>query len=186
MMLKWICAITSTLVCVGAPLSHAQDPKGTVVKLDELQSRAPGDWKAEKPANRLRSHQFRLSKAKGDKEEAELAILPNVTGTPEKNIQRWKEMFVPPENKSIEDVSRVDTFKVGTAKVIYLDVSGTYLYKDRPFAPDSKAVPRPGYRMFSVIFDTGDGSHLVRLVGPEQTLKQHKKAFDDWLKSFRK
>jgi hypothetical protein len=162
------------------------EPKGTIVKIDELQSRAPADWKAEKPANRLRSHQFRVPRAKEDKEDAELAILPNITGTPEKNIQRWKEMFVPPDNKTIEEVSRVETFQVGPAKVIYLDVSGTYLYKDRPFAPDSKAVPRLGYRMFAIMFETGEGSHLIRLVGPARTLTEHKKGFDDWLKSFRK
>jgi hypothetical protein len=171
----------------GLALLHAQaQTKGTAVKLDDLESVAPADWKPEKPANRLRSHQFRLPRAKDDKEEAELAILPNITGTPEKNVQRWKEMFNPPEDKTIEEVSRVETLKIGPAKATYLDVSGTYLYKDRPFDPTSKTIPRPGYRMFSIMFETSDGTHLIRLVGPARTVNQHKKAFDDWLKGFKK
>jgi hypothetical protein len=169
-----------------AGVVHGQDQsKGTLVKLDELQALAPADWKAEKPANRLRSHQFRLSRAKDDKEDAELSILPNITGTPEKNVQRWKEMFDPPENKTIDEVSRVDNLKIGPAKATYLDVSGTYLYKDRPFDPTSKTVPRPGYRMFSIMFESADGTHLIRLVGPARTMAAHKQAFDQWLKSFR-
>ena len=159
--------------------------KGTVVRLDDLKSQTPADWKSEKPANRLRAYQFRLVRAKGDANDVELAILSDLTGTPEQNVKRWKDMFVPPDGKTLDDVSRVDMLKVGAVRVTYLDVHGTYLYTDRPFAPRSSAKPLPGYRMLAVMFQTPDGSHLIRLIGPASTVAAHKQAFDRWLKNFK-
>src|SRR5687767_6684467 len=103
----------------------AQDAS-TVVKIDNLQTTAPAEWKSEKPANRLRTYQFRLPRSKDDKEDAELAILPNVNGTPESNIARWKEMFLPPDGKTIDEVSKVTNAKAGPVSLTTLEVSGTY------------------------------------------------------------
>src|SRR5262245_42956008 len=161
------------------------DLKSNTVQLDSVQSTAPADWKREKPANRLRSHQFRLPRAKDDMADAELAILPNVLGSYEENIKRWKERFEPPAGQKLDDVSRVETFKVGKAKVTALDVHGTYDGKDRPFAPKSSAKPQPGYRMLAVIFETDEGSHFIRLIGPARTVELHKKGFDEWLRAFK-
>jgi hypothetical protein len=160
-------------------------PQGTVVTLDGLKSRTPAEWEPEKPANRLRSHQFRLPRAKGDKEDAQLAILPELPGTPEANIERWKGMFEPPAGKTIEDVAHVDKLKVGPARIMYLDVHGTYLSTDRPLAAKSTAKPLPGYRMFAVMVQTKDDSFLIRAIGPAATLARHKAAFDAWLKNFK-
>src|SRR5262249_17000800 len=117
--------------------------------------------------------------------DAVLAILPDLTGTPEANVQRWKEMFAPPEGKTLDDAARVDHLKVGPARLTYLDVQGTYLYTDRPFAPKNTAKPLPGYRMLAVMFQTPDGPSLIRLVGPTSTVAAHKPAFDAWLKKFK-
>src|SRR5262245_26534023 len=125
------------LLALGVP-ARAGDkkgvPQGNEVTLDSVKATAPAEWKREKPANRLRSYQFRLPRAKDDLADAELAILPNVSGPIEKNLARWKDMFEPPADKKIDDVSRVETFKVGKSKVTYLEVAGTYLEKDRPLA----------------------------------------------------
>jgi len=163
----------------------ADEPKGTPVKLDKLISLAPADWKVEKPANLLRSHQFKLAKVDPDTIDAELVIAPDVKGTPETNIQRWLDGFIPPEGKTVKDVSKVEKFDIGKAKVVYLDVSGTQIYKERPFDPKSKEVLRPGFRMLSVIFDSGDGNYRIYLTGPMKTVEKHKKAFDEWLKGFK-
>jgi hypothetical protein len=161
------------------------DLKSNKVQLDSVEATAPADWKREKPANRLRSYQFRLPRAKDDPADAELAILPNVLGSAEDNIKRWKEMFEPPNGKKMEEASHVDKFKVGKSKVTALDIHGTYMEKDRPFAPKSSAKPRPGYRMLAVIFETDEGSHFIRVVGPARTVELHKKGFDEWLRAFK-
>src|SRR5262249_16533829 len=176
------------LLALGVP-ARAGDkkgvPQGNEVTLDSVKATAPAEWKREKPANRLRSHQFRLPRAKDDMADAELAILPNVLGSYEENINRWKEMFEPPAGQKRDDVSRVETFKVGKSKVTALATHGRYMEKDRPFAPKASAKPRPGYRMLAVIFETDEGSHFIRLIGPARTVELHKKGFDEWLRAFK-
>src|SRR5262249_39614856 len=99
------------LLVLGVP-ARAGDkkgvPEGNEVTLDGVKATARAEGKRERPANRLRSSQCRLPRAKDDPADAELAILPNVSGPIEKNIARWKDMFEPPADKKIDDVSRVE------------------------------------------------------------------------------
>lgn len=179
----------ATLVGISFPAGGQEAKKNagspTEVVIDGLKALPPADWQSEKPANRLRSHQFRVPKLGDDKEDAELAILPDVRGEVSVNLERWKEMFQPPEGKTLDDISRVEKFAVGPIQVVYLDVQGTYLHKHRPLAPKSEAKPLPGYRMISVLFTTPENAHLIRLVGPTRTIEGQKKPFDAWLKSFK-
>jgi hypothetical protein len=189
---KFLIALLLGLLGIGwweASGTAAGDDKGssqgTLVTIDKLKSKTPADWKPEKPANRLRSYQFRLPRAREDKEDAQLAILPELTGNPEQNVQRWKDMFVAPDGKTLDEVARVDKLKIGPVRVTYLDVQGTYLYTDRPMAPRSTAKPLPGYRMLAVMLQSAEGASLIRLVGPAATVAAHKAAFDAWLKNFK-
>jgi hypothetical protein len=75
--------------------------------------------------------------------------------------------------------------KVGQVPVTYLDIHGTYKYKKAPFVPDARAELRPHYRMLAVVFESSKGPYFFRLVGPEKTVKENKKGFDDWLKGFK-
>src|SRR5262249_55565856 len=78
-MRRW-CAIALLAggLTLGAGAGFSQESKdGTVVKIAGLQSRTPADWVREKPSNRLRSFQFRLPRVKDEKEDAELAVLPD-------------------------------------------------------------------------------------------------------------
>jgi hypothetical protein len=172
------------LVMVLAMPAPADEPKGTVVKLDKLSSTTPADWKSEKPKYRLRSHQFRLPGAK-DAKDAEMFIFPDLTKSVEENFARYKEMFVPPEGMTVDDIAKTAEIKVGKAKVSILDVEGTWLYKEAPFDPKSKQETRPDSRVIFVIFNTDDGNYLIRLGGPNPTVKQHAKAFYDWIKAFK-
>jgi hypothetical protein len=176
------------LICsAAAPFAGGdskKENKATVVEIDGLKATTPAEWIKEKPANRLRSHQFRLPRAKDDKEDAELAISGTVIGSEEEVLKRWKEVFQPPDDKKLEDVTRVDKSKVGKVKLVYMDIHGTYLYKDRPMS-QAKPVPKPGYRMLSLLFVSSDGPTRIWVIGPAATVEKHKKGFDDWLKSFK-
>jgi len=92
---------------------------------------------------------------------------------------------MPPEDKKIDDVSKVENFKVGNVEVTYLDVQGTYKFKERPFDPASKEELRPDYRMLGVVFESPKGPYFFRLVGPAKTVEHNKKAFEDWVKGFK-
>jgi hypothetical protein len=159
--------------------------EGTVVDLDGLKSKAPAGWKAEKPANLLRHAQFRLPKAGDDKYDGELVVFKGFGGTAKANVARWKNQFLPPKDKTRDDVSKVEEMKVAGCTVTYLDVHGTYLFKERSFDPDEKPQERPDYRMLAVQFEGPKTVYHIKLVGPAKTVEHYKAGFDEWLKGFK-
>lgn len=165
------------------PRAAAED-KGTVVEFDSLKSRAPATWKEETPG-KGRYKQFRLPKTGEDKAEAELIIFRGIGGSAKANIDRWKGQFVPPEGKKIDDGPKVTERKISGSTATYLDVSGTYLFKARPFDPNEKAEKRLGYRMLAVHFEGPKDVYHVKLVGPAKTVEHYKKGFDEWLGAFK-
>lgn len=165
----------------------AEEPKGTLVKLDQFTSMTPADWKSEKPWNRLRSYQFKLPAAENAK-PAEVYIFPDLTKTPEDNFARYEEMLQIPEGKKVEDFAKRSKFTLGekeNVRVFVLDMHGTLLYRERPFDPKSKLETLTDYRMISLIFESADGNYLIRLWGPEKSVAKHEKAFMDWIKAFK-
>jgi hypothetical protein len=155
---------------------NSEEGDGEEVKLGTLSSKAPKAWIKEEPSNKLRKDQFRLPKAAGDKEDAELATFyfPG-GGSVDENVARWKDKFRTDKGKKVEDF-KLDTFKVGKVPVTYLDISGSYVFMVKP--------PKKDYRMIAVYFDSDDGPFFITVIGPEKTVAAHKKAFDNWLKAF--
>jgi hypothetical protein len=171
-------------LCAGV----ASDGQGVVVSIDGLQSRTPADWVEEKPTSNLRFKQFRLPPAGNDKDKAELIIFffgPGQGGSAEENIKRWKGFFAPPAGKKIDEVAKVESMKVSSVDVTYLDVHGTYLQKFPPNDPNAKVTRRPNYRMLGVVFESKMGPYFIRLVGPADTVAHYRKGFDEWLKAFK-
>ena len=132
--LAWV-VLAGLAFLLGGPARA--DDKGVVVNFSGLKSRTPASWKEEIPANKMRFAQFRLPKVKGDAEDGELVIFKGLGGSAKANIDRWKMMFLPPEGKTIDDVAKVTEIKVGETKAPFLDVKGTYKYKERPAEPNA-------------------------------------------------
>jgi hypothetical protein len=162
----------------------------TTVTLDGLKSDVPPAWKTKTSPFKTRLYTFTVPKAEGDERETEVQIISfgkdNDGGGLAANIKRWKGMFDAPEGKTIDDVSKQETFNVGSAKVTTLDIQGIYLDKFPPFDPNAKTIRRPEYRRVNVFFDSEGGTYFIIFVGPAKTVAQNKKAFDDWLKGFKK
>ncbi len=159
---------------------------GEVLELGGLRSKTPADWKREKPSNNLRKHQFAVPKAEGDKEDADLAIFEFSGGSLAENIERWKKQFQAPEGKTIDESSKLEKYKVGSAAdVAVFDISGTYLYKNPPFSPTAKVDPKKNFRRLNVLFDTDKGTYFFTLTGPAKTVEKNKAAFDGWVKAFK-
>ena len=164
------------------PANHAgAGDKGSVVTLGTLKSTAPADWKSQAPANKFRAYQF----AVGDAELVIFFFGEGGGGKPDDNIMRWKNQFVPPEGKTIEQVSKVAKLKVGPADLTTLDIEGTFLSKNPPFDPNAKTERKANFRRFGVVFACEGGPFFITLTGPAQTLEKNKKSFDDWLKNFK-
>src|SRR5262249_33177003 len=135
--------------------------------------------------NRMRFAQFRLPKAKDDKDDAELVIFKGLGGSAKANVARWKEQFVAPAGKKIDDVAKVAEIKIGGRTATLLDISGSYKYKARPIDPDEKAVLKPGYRMLAIHFEGPEETYHIKVTGPAATIEHHKKGFDEWIKAFK-
>jgi hypothetical protein len=164
-----------------------QKDKGTLVKLDGLESRTPADWYEEKSDNPMRLKQFRLSPIGNDRGNVEVVISSfgeAKRGSAEDIIKRWKGLFVPPEGKTIEDVSVVQKFKVSGVPVTYLDTHGSYSVFPRS-DPRAKNAIRPNFRLLGAVFESKKGPYLIHMLGPANTVAYDKKDFDEFLKGFK-
>jgi hypothetical protein len=178
--------IAATLVAALACGLSAQD-KGVLVEWGGFKSKTPAGWKEETPSNKMRLAQFKLAKAEGDPKDAEIAIFESGGGgTVEQNLERQVKKFELPADKK-PAMSKV---KVGKADAVYQDITGTFLEKFPPFAPDAKITKRADYRQIYVIFEGKnakgeDAVFSLTLLGPAKTVEKHKKEFDEWLKNFK-
>ncbi|HEY2783392.1 MAG TPA: hypothetical protein VGJ05_00315 [Fimbriiglobus sp.] len=161
------------------------DPKGTRVAFGKVSAAVPSTWKVEKPANRLRSHQFRLPSADKNYADGEVAVYPEGRPDPAKVFPDWKNQFEPPDAKTLDEVTKTDKWTVGPATIHLLDVTGTWNYKERPKDPKSKLEVRPEYRSIWAIVVVGDDAWHVRFSGPQSVVAKYKPGFDAWLKGLK-
>jgi hypothetical protein len=178
----------ATLVAALAAHATGQDKKGTTVELAGLKSSTPADWKEEPlPAKSMRMQQFKLPKAEGDKEDAELALFffRGNAGSVQDNLARQEKKFEIPAGTKPEDAIKVEKIKLGGNDAVYQDIQGTYLKKDAPFDPNAKVTKLTSYRQLYVIFEAKEGQYYMTLVGPAKTIEKHKKAFEEWVKNFK-
>jgi hypothetical protein len=180
---------TAILTLIGlafvATAARAEE-KGTVTEIDGLKSTTPATWKAKENPGQFRVYQFTLPKEKGDQYDGDLIVFffnKGQGGTVESNITRWKGMITPPEGKKIDDVSKIEEIKIGSAKAIIFDATGTYLIKARPM--DTTGEKRENYRLIAAQLDTPNGPYFIRATGPAKTMEAHKKGFDEWLKGMK-
>ena len=169
---------------LAASFAAAED-KGIPVKLCGLAGVAPATWKSEKPANRLRSYQFKLPSGDKDYADAEVAIFPESSPDNAKNFARWKDTFVPADGMTIDQAAKTGKLEIGKITAATLDVSGTWKFKERPQDPKSKEMLLADHRAIWVVIETPDETTHVRLSGPAMVVEKHKKDFDAWLKSLK-
>jgi hypothetical protein len=179
-------AIAAAALFAAIPcLADAAD-KPVRVKLGKLSADAPAEWKTEKPANRLRSYQFKLPGEKGGPGDAELMIMPESDPKAAKLFPRWKSSFIPPEGKTADDVAKEKRVEgVKGAKIDLLDCYGTWKYRERPFDPKSKEELKDDYRVVWAIVDDGDEACHLRLSGPKKTVDKYYPGFEKFLKSLK-
>ncbi len=174
----------SVLTALAAVAATAEDKKGVAVEWGGLKSTTPAGWKEETPSSKLRQGQFRLTKAEGDKDDAEVAIFfsPGGGGI-DANLKRQLAVFEPAKGSDKVE-SKQEKIKVGKNDGVYMDIKGTFLKKAFPMAKESTPVAE--YRQIYVIFEDKDGGIAsLWLRGPAKTVEKHKKDFDEWVKNFK-
>ncbi|HEX4607513.1 MAG TPA: hypothetical protein VH092_04840 [Urbifossiella sp.] len=176
--------LTLGLTLAADPAAAVQ-PKAVTIKLNKLSAPAPAGWVNEKPKYTLRSYQFQLPAAEKDGHAGEFIVMPESDPKADKVFPRWKVQFLPPDGKTVDDISKVSKLDLKGTTVDLLDVTGTWKYRERPFDPKSKEELREDYRVvWAVVGEKDEASH-IRLSGPKELVDKNYPAFEAWLKALK-
>lgn len=159
----------------GPPRDVTPSGETTEAKVAELVLAVPKEWEKGEASSPMRMAEYTLPGPGGD---AELVVyrFKGGAGGVEENVARWKGQFQPPEGKSIDDVSKVETVEVGDLKVTMVDISGRFVAAVRPGAPAKH--DEPDYRMLAAIVEGSGDPFFLKATGPGKTLEV-------WAESFR-
>jgi hypothetical protein len=165
----------------ATPKSDA--PAAAAHKLgDPLTFTPASDWVVEQPSSKMRVAQYKLPKAAGDAEDAELVVFHFGSmggGSVDDNVARWASQFEQPDGgKSAERVERSQR-TVNGIPVTEVRLSGTSVAETAPGS--GVRVNKPGFAMLAAIYDNGESDYYAKLVGPAATVEHHTGAFREFI-----
>ena len=138
----------------------------------------PKSWTRVPATSEMRAAQYRVPRAEGDAEDAELVLFffgPGQGGGVQQNLDRWYGQFEQTDGRPSKDAAKVTTRKLGALGVTTVDLSGTY--RPTPMMGGAGA-PKPGYRMLAAVVEGEHGPWFFRLTGPQATVGRAKSEFD--------
>ena len=165
--------------CLLVPASWAGSVSG-------LTWQDPAGWKVE-GERPMRAATYTIPPAAGDSEPGECVVYyfgPGQGGGVEANIQRWIAQFEAPGGGPADKLAQRSEKAVGGLKVTLLDLTGTYLFKPFPMAP--QAQKKPGFRMMAAIVPGADAPVFFKLTAPAKTAAQAEAAFQAMIASLAK
>jgi hypothetical protein len=149
--------------------AHGSAQAPTAPQAADITWTAPASWVSAPNPNPIRKATYKLPKAEGDPEDAELSITQTGGGV-EANIKRWSGQFQgSPELK----VTHRD---VGPLKVTVVEGHGTFNGGGMPGGPASS--PRKDWALLGAIVDSLDPPYFFKLTGPEKTVNAARADFD--------
>lgn len=142
---------------------------------DELAWEAPSTWQSVPNPNPMRKATYKIPKAGGDADDAELTVSAAAGGV-EQNIKRWEGQFGPAAKAKTEPRTP------NGLKVTLVEIKGTFAGGGMMGAP---APPKKDQMLLGAVVDAGDKQHFFKMVGGEKTVTAAKKDFDKFVASFR-
>lgn len=143
----------------------------------------PAEWVRVPAPSDMRAAQFRIPKAEGDAEDAEVVLFffgKGKGGSAEDNVARWRGQMTTADGKPATDAGIVTIKSVHGLKVTALDLPGTY----KGMSPaGGAAAAKPGFRLLAAVVEGEPGPWFLRVVGPDATVRAAKPAFDALLES---
>lgn len=186
--MRGVMLFAAAVVAVVAARTPADDEpkkadkpaKVETLELGDLKGKVPAGWKKEKPTSSMRKAQFKAAKAEKDKEDAEFSVFEfKAAGTVKANFDRQLAAFYPEGRTAKESKAKVGPFEADVQ-----DVAGTFRKKKAPMDPDD--TPMKDYRQLYVVFEDKEKvQYYLKFLGPKATVEKHKKAFDEFLASFK-
>jgi hypothetical protein len=164
-----------------AGLLGADEPKKKTIDAGGVTFSAPESWRTVPTRSQMRKAQLRVEPVKGDDFPAELVVyvFPGGAGTVEANIERWQKQFKDADGNP----PKVESKKVKGKNVEATRVETSGLYHPTAF-PGMPAEPdRPNARLLGAIVTTDKYGYFLKMVGPDKTMKEASKAFDELIAS---
>jgi hypothetical protein len=169
-------------------LESAHGPAGAsaAVSNEGLTYTPSPEWMAEAPSSSSRKAQYKLSRAAGDSEDAELAIyfFQGGGGTAQANVDRWVGQFTKPDGSSAADMAKVTHRTIDGIPLTVVDASG--IYADSMRSMQQGGAPKTNYRMLGAIAETGTGPWFIKLTGPAKTVAKWAPSFETFLNSIKR
>jgi hypothetical protein len=139
-----------------APMNSAPSAGAT----SPLSWTAPARWKSAPNPNSMRIATYKIPRAAGDTEDAELSVT-QAGGSIDQNIERWVDQFGPEAKKNTVRESR----KVGAYETTFVSIQGTYA------GGMGGGASLSNWALAGAIVATPDMPHFFKLTGPEKTVK---------------
>ena len=146
-----------------------------------LRFEAPPEWVAEPTTSSMRKAQYRLPRAEGDAQDAQLVVYffgAGGGGTLEANLQRWVSQFEQPDGTDSKERLEVSHREVAGMAVTEASLTGTYVAETAPGS--GVRLHEPQWRMLAAVVESDHGPYYVKLVGPEKTVRR----WEDALRAF--
>jgi diacylglycerol kinase family enzyme len=141
---------------------------------DDLAWDVPAGWTTAPNPNPMRKATFKIPKAGGEAEDAELAVSA-ASGGVEPNVKRWEQQFGDAKAKT-------EPRTVNGLKVTIVEIKGKFAGGGMMGAP---AAPKDNQMLLGAIVDSGDRQHFFKMVGGEKTVTASRKDFDKLVSSLR-
>ena len=173
-----------SMAAPGLPPGHPAMPNGAMPaaaggggaaapEAGDVAYDAPASWVSAPNPSPMRKATFKIPKAGGDAEDAELAI-SSASGGVDANIKRWEQQFG--DAKAKTELRTVNGLKVTVVEIKGKIGAGGMMGMPATAAKDSQM-------LLGAVVDGGDRQHFFKMVGGEKTVTAAKKDFDKLVSS---
>ena len=142
---------------------------------EDLAYDVPATWVSAPNPSPMRKATFKIPKAGGDTEDAELAV-SSAGGGVEANIKRWEQQFGDAKAKT-------EPRSPNGLKVTLVEIKGGVAAGGMMGMPAAAA--KEHQMLLGAVVDAGDRQHFFKMVGGEKTVTAAKKDFDKFVASLR-
>ncbi len=144
---------------------------------EDIGYEAPKAWENVPNANTMRKATYKIPRAAGDTEDAELTVSAAAGGV-DANIKRWSSQFGNAEAKT-------EVRKPNGLEVTVVEIKGTFSSGGMGMMMGAPATPKEKFMLLGAVVDGPDRQHFFKMTGPEKTVTAAKKDFDAFVASFR-
>jgi hypothetical protein len=152
------------------------------IDLGAIIVQVPEGWQFVKPRALLRRAQFTVPGPAGDAESIVFFMGKAGAGREQANIDRWIAQFTHEDGSRVVDVTPVKK-KVSGFDVTQLEVAGEYNGGMTPGGQPGEGTS--GQRLIAAIVTTPKGPYYIKLLGPDATVAENRKAFEGMIASIK-